>query len=505
MKKVIIIFTLIVIAIIGVVVIKNNKEKKYNYKIETISEYKYYIYKENNQYGVIDENGNVIIEAKYNNVIIPNPSRDIFVCYVDEKADILNSNKEKLFTKYDSVEPIKLKNVASTLAYEKSVFIYKQNEKFGLINFEGKVLTKSIYDTIENLQPTEGKFLVSQNKKYGIIDLKGNTILKTEYDICNSDGYYTSKDEYAKSGYIVGNKTNEGYRYGYFNYTGKKILDLKYNDIERVLNEDSKNLYLIVALDGKYGLYNKSKKIINNDYQEIIYDDNVDLLLLQKNKKFGVAKLDGKVLIDTNCDEIESKGIYLYVKSSNNNKVYDNSGNIVDMNFNLSIYKTENEDYKISTILNNNITYYGIIDKNGNQLVENKYRYLEYLFQNYFIAVDDQGNLGVINSNGKTVVEMKYNSLQKVKGKNIVQAINDEKVTEIYSKELKNVLTMQDANISIQEDYIIVSNQDKIMYLDNDGNIINDTAKLKKENYPKKIGDFEKEQTTIENIYYVKK
>ena len=366
-------------------------------------------------------------------------------------------------------------------------------------------MTKSIYDTIENLQPTEGKFLVSQNKKYGIIDLKGNTILKTEYDICNSDGYYTSKDEYAKSGYIVGNKTNEGYRYGYFNYTGKKILDLKYNDIERVLNEDSKNLYLIVALDGKYGLYNKSKKIINNDYQEIIYDDNVDLLLLQKNKKFGVAKLDGKVLIDTNCDEIESKGIYLYVKSSNNNKVYDNSGNIVDMNFNLSIYKTENEDYRISTILNNNITYYGIIDKNGNQLVENKYRYLEYLFQNYFIAVDDQGNLGVINSNGKTVVEMKYNSLQKVKGKNIVQAINDEKVTEIYSKELKNVLTMQDANISIQEDYIIVSNQDKIMYLDNDGNIINDTAKLKKENYPKKIGDFEKEQTTIENIYYVKK
>ena len=71
--------------------------------------------------------------------------------------------------------------------------------------------------------------------------------------------------EYAKSGYIVGNKTNEGYRYGYFNYTGKKILDLKYNDIERVLNEDSKKLYLIVALDGKYGLYNKSKNDQNGN------------------------------------------------------------------------------------------------------------------------------------------------------------------------------------------------------------------------------------------------
>ncbi len=241
MKKVIIIFTLIVMAIIGVVFI-NNKEKKYNYKIENISEYKYYIYKDNNQFGVIDENGNIIIEAKYNNVIIPNPSKDIFVCYLNEKADILNLNKEKLFTKFDSVEPIKLKNVASTLAYEKNVLKYKQNEKYGLINFDGKVLTKNVYDTIENLQPTEGKFLVSQDKKYGVIDLNGNIVIKPEYDICTSDEYYTSADEYIKSGYIVGNKTDEGYRFGYFNYIGKKILDVKYNDIERVLKEDYKTL-----------------------------------------------------------------------------------------------------------------------------------------------------------------------------------------------------------------------------------------------------------------------
>ena len=505
MKKVIIILALIVIAIIGGFFIKKNIDNKYNYKIENISEFKYYIYKDNNQYGVIDENGQIIIAANYNNIVIPNPSKDIFVCYLDEKTNILNSNKETLFEQYDSVEPIKLKNVASTLSFEKSVLKYKKDGKYGLLNFNGKKLTKDLYDSIENLQPTEGKFLVSKNGKYGVIDLNGNTIIKPEYDICNSDGYYTSADEYTKSGYIVGKKTEDGYRYGYFNFTGKKILDLDYNDIERVLKEDSKNLYIIAAINGKYGLFNKSKKIINTDYQEIVYDDNVDLLMLQKNKKFGVAKLNGKILIDTNCDEIESKGIYIYVKSSGNNKVYDKDGNVVDMNFNLSISKTENEDYKISTILNNNITYYGIIDKNGNQLVENQYRYLEYLYKNYFIAIDEQGNLGVINSNGKTMIEMKYNSMQRVKEKNMVQAVNSDRITEIYSKDLKNVLTMKDANISIQEDYTIVSNQDEIIYLDNDGNIINDITQLKKENYPKQIGEYKKEQTTIENIYYVKK
>jgi len=42
-------------------------------------------------------------------------------------------NKEKLFSKYEMVEPIKLKNVAGTLNYEKSVLKYKQDDKYGLI------------------------------------------------------------------------------------------------------------------------------------------------------------------------------------------------------------------------------------------------------------------------------------------------------------------------------------------------------------------------------------
>ena len=29
--------------------------------------------------------------------------------------------------------------------------------------------------------------------------------------------------------------------------------------------------------------------------------------------------------------------------------------------------------------------------------------------------------------------------------------------------------------------------------------------KLKKENYPDKIGDYSKEQVTVENVYYIKK
>lgn len=505
MKKVVILFFLLVIAIIGSLFIKKSIDSKYNYTIESISEFKYYIYKENNQYGVIDENGKIIIDAKYKNVIIPNPSKDIFICYLDEKSNVLNSNNEKLYEQYDLVEPIKLKNVANTLSYEKSTLSYKKNGKFGLINLDGKELTKNIYDSIENLQPTEGKFLVSKDKKYGVIDLKGNKIIKTEYDLCDSDEYYTKENGYTTSGYIVGNKTEDGYRFGYYNYKGKKVLDIKYNDIERVLKEDTKNIYLIASENGKYGLYNKGKNIIKNDYQEIVYDDNLELLMLQKNKKYGVANLSGKILIDANCDEINSRGIYLYVTKSGNNTVYNQNGDVVDINFNASIYNTLNEDYKISTLLNNNITYYGITDKNGNRLVEDKYRYIEYLYKNFFIAQNEDGKLGIINSNGKEIVEIKYSSIQKIKDKNIVYAIDSNGTSEFYSEKMEKVLSMENVNISLQNDYIIITNENDKKYLDNSGNIVEDVAKLKKEDYPNSIGEYEKEQTTIENICYVKK
>ena len=155
--------------------------------------------------------------------------------------------------------------------------------------------------------------------------------------------------------------------------------------------------------------------------------------------------------------------------------------------------------------MNNNITYYGITDKNGNRLVEDKYRYIEYLYKNFFIAQNEDGKLGIINSNGKESVEIKYSSIQKIKDKNIVYAIDSNGISEFYSEKIEKVLSMENANVSIQNDYIIITNENDKKYLDNSGNIVEDVAKLKKEDYPSNIGEYEKEQTTIENICYVKK
>lgn len=506
-KKILIAMLIILIILAGIFIAQKINTQKYSYEIASVEEYNYYIYQENDLYGIIDKDGKKVIDANYTNIVLPNPQKDVFVCYNGQKTEIINSKNEKIFTEYEDIEPIKLKSVASTLAYERSTLIYCKDGLYGLINTDGKKITDNIYDSIENLSPTEGKMLVSKNDKYGVIDIKGNTIVKTEYDKILSDGYYTEKDQYKKSGFIVYVKTDDGYKCGYISYKGKTILDTKYGEIERINKEDDKNIYLIASENGKNGLYKNSKNIIQNEYQAMTYYDDNDIIVLQKNKKYGVAKLDGKIIVEVEQDSIESKGIYLYAKAGTNNKVYDNQGNVVDINYNRTVYKTENPDYQISTILNNNITYYGIIDKDGNKLVDENYRYIEYLYGTYFVATDDNGNLGVINSNGKVVLDMKYSSLQKIKGKNIIQAVEKgQNTSEFYSSEMKEIAKIEKPGVQTEnDDYIIIIDNEEKMYFDNNGNKIQDTSKLKKENYPDKIGDYSKEQVTVENVYYIKK
>ena len=502
MKKMFITIVLLLLIICGLFLVKN---KKYEYKIEKIDEYNYYIYKEDSKYGVIDKNGNVIVKANYSNIIIPNPKKDVFVCYNQEKSEILNSSNNRLFENLNKVEPIKLKFIASDLIYEKNTLKYEENNLYGLIDFKGKIIVNNIYDSIESLPMNEGKFIVGQDKKYGIIDLNGNILVKPEYDICVSDGFYTEEEFYKKSGFIVSNKTEDGFKYGYYTYKGKKILDVKYNKIERINKKNENTSYLIVSENGKCGVYREKKQIIQNEYQGITYNEDLNIFILEKNKKYGIADIDGKIIVDIDKDQIFQRGIYLYISKDDNKSVVDKFGNDVDIDYNKMVYTTENENFMITTFLDNSTINYGIISKDGKELVKEEYKYIEYLFDNYFIAKNNEGNLGIIDSNNKTIFEFKYSSLQKIKGKNIIQALDKEGNTLIYSVKFENTLTMKNANINRQEDYIIVLNENEKVYLDNYGNIINDTTIIKSVNNPDKIGEYEKEQISVEKIYYIKK
>ena len=503
-KKPLIILIIIAIIIVGGIFIKN-KSKKIQYIISNVEIYKYVKYKDGDNLGVIDRDGNIIIEAGYKKIDIPNPEKDLFICYKDdETTEVLNSKKDKLFSQYDKVEPIKIKNIASTLCFEKSVLKYKKDNLYGLIDFNGKQITKNEYSWIENLQSTEGKFLVSKNDKIGAINMNGTILVETKFDQVETDEYYSEETNFVEAGFIVSNTTNDGYRYGYIDCNGKNVLKVEYNDIIRIKEE--KELYLIASKNGKYGLYKGGKEIIKPDYQSIIYTD-YGALIIEKNGQFGIANKKGEIKVEPKYSEIEQNGIYLYAQNSRENDVYDSEGNKKDISFSRSVYDTENKDYRITTLINNEITYYGIENSQGVTLVENKYNYIEYAFGDYFIVENKDEKYGVISSNGRTILDIKYDLIQKIRNKNILQISSrkNNKIT-IYSSKLEEVASIKSAVIQNEDNFMKIYNKKEEVYLDKDGNKIEKNSEIVQNDLnkklPEKIGKYKKQQITLDDAFY---
>lgn len=466
--KVLVVFLIIVI-IIGIYKFIELKKKTYN--LTEVSTHNYFILNIDSKYGVIDVLGKTIVEPIYDSVKIPNPEKAVFICEKQDKTIVLNENNEEIFTKYEEVTAISLDGIVSNIPYEKTVLKYKKDGKYGLISFEGKEITKPIYDEIKGLENKESELLVKIDGKYGVINSKGAKLIKTEYDNIVADGFYTQTDKYRLSGYIVSNKTTKGYRYGYINHKQKMILEVEYNEIYRILEtEETKDVYIIACKNGQYGVVKNNKVLIGYSYQGIEYDNNNKIFELQKEAKFGIADSNGKEIIPVEYAEIEIKGMYIKaLKNEDEGYIYFNTlgEKVNDVKY-TSILKTSNYNYYITT---NEEGFYGIIDNNNNELVENKYSYIEYLFGEYFIAAKENGYLGVINIEDDVIIDFKYEVLQKIADTNVIEAkILKQNKLELYSVNLENIYSKTGALANKEEEYIKVYSDLEVKYFDFNGN-----------------------------------
>ena len=477
------VLTIIVLAI-GIMAIVN--ELNLHYKIEEISEYNYFILEQNGKYGVIDKCGNIVIDADYEAVQIPNPSKDIFICIKEYNQDtkeyatvVYNGKKEEILSNYNNVQAVAIFTNINSTPYERSVLTYKENGKYGLIDLQGKEITKPIYDEISSINYKEGTFLVKQNEQEGIINMKGKTIIKCEYESVTSDNYYNEDQNNEKAGFIVSKKTDDGYRYGYINYRGSKIVKPIFTQLERVTEiSDDKNIYFIAFKDGQAGLLKNNKEIVNYEYEDIQYNVLSDVFIIQRNGKYGATTREGKTILYPEYSSVYTGGIYINAVKDNVIEVFDLQGNKIETDINSKI-KTENSNYYI-TIDKNNI--YKVVDANENVIINNDYNYMEYLPGDYFIVARDSKN-GVVDINGKCVIELKYDSISRINETNILQAETNKSI-ELYNLNMKKITTMSNATIKEVKDdkeYILLFSENDFKYLDKDGNILK-AQELFKEN-----------------------
>ena len=460
-KLTIAIVSIIVIISLAISIYIPNRDKITEEKEDTSK--KYEIIEENGKSGV-KEGENVIIEPQYDQIIIPNEHRDVFLCENGEEAKFINSQKEELFTNYDNVELIEY----AESKYEKNILRYEKNGKYGLLNITGKTVTEAKYDELTSLEEKEGEVLVKENGEYGIIDEKGNTKIKNKYDSIQSDGFYTDENGYKKAGYIVCVITNDGYRYGYYDSDGIQVLSEDYNQITR-LTQIKNDIYLIVAQNGQYGVYINNSKIINTQYQSIDYNSDLQIFIVERTKQYGAINLKGVEIIPTDYSELTVNGIYIYGTKEDEKKVFDLNGKVVDIPFDEYINSTTSSKYYIK----NQNGKYTIINSNFEELTKQNYHFLEYAYDNYFIATNEQDRVGVIDTEENVVVDFDYDLIQLIKGKSIFQARNfsTDKI-DIYDDKFDLALEMSNASIEILDDGVKIYNNEQVTILDNKGKVI---------------------------------
>ena len=472
-----IIIGIVAVIIIAISIMAIINEVQLHYKVEEISEYKYFTLEQNKKYGVIDRNGNIVIEAEYEAVQIPNPSKAIFVCVKEYNENtkeyetvVYNEKKEVLLSNYKNVQAISIYTNVNSTPYEKSVLTYKENGKYGLINLEGKQITKPVYDEISSINYKEGTFLVKQNELEGIINMKGKVIIKCEYESVTSDNYYSENGNKKQAGFIVSKKTEDGYRYGYANYRGTIILNPIYTQLERVTEiANEKGVYFIAFKNGQAGLLKNNKEILNYEYEDIQYNVLGSIFVTKRNGKYGAVNQEGTTVLYPEYDNVYTGGMYLNALKDKDIFIFDLNGNKIETN-EVNKTKTENANYYITIDKNNK---YKVVDSKDNIIIDKDYTYIEYLPGDYFIVERDSKS-GIIDSNGKSVIELKYDSISRINETDILQMETNKNIA-LYNLNMKEIVSMDNAIVKEVKDekaYILLYSDTDFKYLDKKGNIL---------------------------------
>lgn len=454
---------IIVIISLAISIYIPNKDKIKEEKEDPSINYSTIVEEEKN--GVVDQDGNVIIEPQYEKVVIPNPHRAVFMCQNGEEKKFVNDKNEELFTKYDNVELIEY----ADSKYEKNILKYEKNGKYGLLNLTGNIVTDAKYEELTSFVYKEGEVLVKENGEYGIIDEKGNIKIKNKYDLIESDEYYTDDNGYKKSGYIVRVTTSDGYRYGYFDCDGAQVLSEDYNQITRLTEIKSNDIYLIASLNGQYGVFINSSKIINTQYQFIDYNSDLQMFIVERTGQYGAINIKGVEILKTEYSELNIQGIYMYTVKGDEQKVFDENGKEIDIPFDTVVTRTSSSKY----FVRNDAENYSILNSNFEKISTQNYHFIEYAYDKYFIATNEQDKVGVIDVEENVVIDFNYDVVQVIKGKSIIQAIDFASgKTDIYDSQFDLALEISNANVEIIDDGIRVYNNESEHFLDNNGKII---------------------------------
>lgn len=168
---------------------KNEDPEYSDYKLSSITitskstPLAYHISYVDGKYGIIDNNGIVIIEAKYSKVELPNSYMGLFVCYTEEGTEpiMLNERGIQLFKDYDSATLIKSSAGTESTWNEDNIILVEKDGYFGAVDFKENIIYDLEYDEIVPLGYERERLVLTKNGSKALADTKGNILSEFAY------------------------------------------------------------------------------------------------------------------------------------------------------------------------------------------------------------------------------------------------------------------------------------------------------------------------------------
>ena len=373
---------------------------KYFFQIGS-SEYEY-----NCKYGVVDERGKTILGTIFKKICIN--EEGFFECVQEEfeKSSYRPKGEKTVFFSKDAIEFFKIEDgyLPLPLGFEDikylnySLFKFRDNDKYGIINIKGESIVEPKYDYISDFK--DGFALVYIKKEdcyteyWGVINTKGNEIIPplakhiSSIDILNNGWFACTDDDWKTSVYDTSGKvlwnspmgkvnslegTTQFFSVGELDHMGvvdifgKVIIPLEYHEV----NYLDPQLFIVI------------KRIENwkVDYRFGDYEDNS-----YESRICGIQNIQNDTIIKLEYEEID--------------KIPELPGFYIAKNDRIEQCQLLPEQVNVETQLN-----YTLLNSAGG--VVYSARKIKHIGNNFFVVRQD-GKEGVIDLAGKVIVPIKY-------------------------------------------------------------------------------------------------
>lgn len=316
---------------------------------------------------------------------------------------------------------------------------------------------------------SQSYFSSFKDNKWGVIDSNGNDVITPSYQemivipnnkigvfICTYDVNYDTGEYKTK---VLNNKNEE--------------IFTQFDKVEAISNKDeNNNLWyeenvLLVQKDSKYGLINLSgKEIVPVEYDEIKTVLGIkNAFKVKKDNKYGIVDSDGKNVLEPQYTDIEALGEdnkagYIVKDESGKYGIVDYSNNkVLDIKYD-SIQKIYGNDMYVVTVSGKQ----KLIKKDGTDILTTGFTEIKQILSSQENAViyTKSNKYGVMNTSGEILLEPSYDSLKETKagifiakkdGKyGIINLSKEEKVPFQYEQitynKIADIYVLEDSNFN---------------------------------------------------------